>query len=113
MIETDKYSVTVLTHREPHLVSKKSGDIFSWVAFIKEDEGLYEVSVSLVRLNSDNEFEPKKADRIFQTLKDAQGYIASTLRHFDPFEWKIFRIDEKRDQEFLEKKIIEWIEAEV
>lgn len=113
MTTTDKYSVTVITHQAPHLISLKTGDAFSWMAFIKEDEGLYEVSVSLVKLNSDEDLEPRKSDRIFQELDDAQRYITSTTRHFAPFELKIFRTDEKYDQEFLENKIVEWIEGEV
>ncbi len=107
MTETTNYSLSVITHKEAKVTSSKSGDRFSWIAYIKEEDGLFEVTVSIVRLDT-GDLGVKSRERIFQNREDAVKYILSTTRNFENFEFKILSTKEKYDQESLEKIIIEW-----
>ncbi len=107
MTETEKYSLSIMTHNEPWVLSKKTGGKFSWVSYLKEEDGTFEVTVSIVKLDEE-EPQIKTRDRIFQDKKDALRYISSTIRNFQEFEFKIFSTNDRYDEDFLQKKIVEW-----
>lgn len=109
------YCLTLITHQSEYLVSKKSGDKFSWLAFVKFKDGLYELRVALVKLNLENpeETECKSAERMYQTQEEATKYLNYTLRHFPNFEKRILTFDEEYDDKYCEKVVTEWLQERV
>lgn len=102
--------LTFVTHQEDILVSQKTGDVFSWMAMVAEHDEMYEVWVTLIRLDEDPaKCQSFKSERLYQTKQEAQNYIRKTLRHFPKFSFRILETDEYYDDYVLSEKVGEWL----
>lgn len=105
--------LTCLTHSEDYLVSNKTGDLYSWIAYINNSEdGNLTVFVTLIKLDPDVEKSVMKTSEMeFSSVDEAMAYINKTTAHFDKFNLKTLTFDQEYDEEFRQNKIIEWLSA--